>query len=122
MNDDKDIIIETLGAAGWAKPDKAKVVSMAEMEYDNERVHLEIEHDPSDDSLIFRLFGHHGELFLVVYYKEQLSEWLHALIAIQNKLDEQNYQEYIRQLLSICPIFFDTGEDLVPLVDDDTLT
>ncbi|MDY0094760.1 MAG: hypothetical protein RBT80_18860 [Candidatus Vecturithrix sp.] len=118
MHNDKDIIIATLGAAGWQKTDKAKVVSMAEMQYDNGQMHLEIEHDPQDDSVIFRMFGPHGELFFVAYYTEQLTAWLQALIAIQDALNEQNYQEHIRQLLPICPLFVDTGEDLVPLLDD----
>ncbi len=120
MDNDQEIIIATLGAAGWEKTDKANVVSMAEMQYDNGQMHLELEHDPQDDSLIFRMFGPHGELFFVVYYKEKLAVWLQGLIAIQDALNEQNYQEYIRQLLPICPLFVDTGEDLVPLIDDET--
>ena len=119
MNSDKDIIIATLGAAGWEKTDKAKVVSMAEMQYDNSRMHLEIEHDAQDDSLIFRMFGPHGELFFVVYYEEKLATWLQALIAIQDALNEKNYQEYICQLLPIYHLFVDTGEDLVPLINDE---
>ncbi|MBN2135400.1 MAG: hypothetical protein JW737_06680 [Acidobacteria bacterium] len=119
MNTDKDLIIETLDAAGWKKTDKARIVSMAEMEYDNNQMHLELEHDDSDDSVIFRMFGAHGELFFVAYYEDKLTEWLNALIAIQDFLNEQNYQEYIRQLLPICPLYIDNGEDLIPLTDDD---
>jgi hypothetical protein len=120
MMNDKNTIIETLSAAGWKKTDKANVVNMAEMEYDNGQMHLEIEHDPQDNSVVFRMLGPHGELFFVAYYEDKLTPWLQALIAIQNALNEKNYQEYIRQLLPICPMFIDTGEDLVPLIDNET--
>jgi hypothetical protein len=61
-NESNDIIINQLSSAGWNKTDKTKTSPVAELEYDNGNMHLEVEHDDSDNLVIIRIPGSDGVL------------------------------------------------------------
>lgn len=113
-------IIKTLTEAGWKKTLKAETVGKAEMEYDNGSVTLVVEPGSDPGWLDLSVFDRsdQGSDFSLDC-KEKFTEALTTIISFQDKISFDDYKQYLTQLLQVCEVYVDDGDDFVPLLEND---
>jgi hypothetical protein len=57
----------------------------------------------------------------MAYYEKSLDDLFNLLIKWQDKIDRESCVGFARELLKICTVYVDTGEDMVLLVDDNVI-
>jgi hypothetical protein len=112
-------LIKILQESGWTKTEKGEAFGVAELEYNNDEMILQVDHLLDNESIAFRLFSNSQELFLIIKFEDSLREIINKIINIQDDIAVDNCKVLLKQLISICPeIYVDTGEELIPLVDE----
>jgi hypothetical protein len=114
------LIIKTLSEAGWKKTVKAESLGKAEMEYNNGSFTLVVEQGSDPGWLDLSVFdsSDQGSDFSLDC-KGRISEVLKTIVSFQDKISLTDYKQYLTELVKVCEIYVDTGDDFVPLVEDD---
>lgn len=115
---DEKYMLNRLIDKGWQRIIKTFRSNSATLTYKNGcEITLEYHFYWQDNSINLKIHSPAGLLFLVIYYKDKLEEFLDVLVQIQDTISPKNYREKIGQIMLVCPsIFVNTGEELVPLV------
>ncbi len=117
----QDTLVEMLTTAAWKKTRKGQIFDKAELEYANNQMHLEVEYGDRHDSLYLTLADRTGkEIALVIRFEKKLEDIIRAITDFQDKITPSNFREHVRTIVRMgVPVFVDTGEELVPVVDDE---
>jgi hypothetical protein len=124
----RSIVIDTLAAAGWEGPSQESdfdrglwLPAEASMEYRAKNMTLEAEHSAEQKSLVLLLTADSGaDVRLVIKCEDKLESVLKALVGFQDQISPTNFREKLKPLLKICDkVFVDTGDEEVPLADED---
>src|SRR5262245_16324706 len=116
----EESIIKTLTDAGWKKTTKGETFGKADMAYDNGSVTLEVETSWKPGWVNLSIYDRSGDgSDFSMNCPDNLSQLLVAIVSFQDKISFKDYKRFLSQLVGICPkIYVDTGDELVPLVDD----
>lgn len=117
----QDTLVEMLTAAGWKKTRKGQLFDKAELEYANNQMHLEIEYGERHDALYLTLADRTGkEIALMIRFEKKLDDIIRTITDFQDKITPSNFREHVRTIVRMgAPVFVDTGEELVPVVDEE---
>jgi hypothetical protein len=117
----QDLLVEALTAAGWKRTRKGQLFDKADLEYANNQMHLEVEYGDRHDSLYLTLADRTGkEIALVIRFEKKLEDTIRTITDFQDKITPSNFREHVRSIVRMgVPVFVDTGEELVPVVDDE---
>jgi len=117
----QDTLVEMLTAAGWKKTRKGQIFDKAELEYANNQMHLEVEYGDRNDSLYLTLADRTGkEIALAIRFGKNLKDIIRTITDFQDKITPSTFREHVRTIVRMgVPVFVDTGEELVPVVDDE---
>ena len=114
-------LVKTLGDAGWKKTHKGEQLGKAEMEFNNGKVTLQMGTTSEPGQITFSIFEspQEGSDF-VLECPDKIGDVLKTVISFQNNISFDDYKQYLSQLVQVCPkTSVDTGDDLVPLIEDD---
>lgn len=125
-------LVSSLSEGGWEGTaanllfDQGKEVHFAaRMEYENTKMSLSLSFDPTVNSIYLGLYELNNEqgIELVIHTEECLDEILPILVEMKDFVSSQNYKDYIRKMIKVCPridtaIVDEEGEKLIPIIDD----
>lgn len=117
----KNVLVGTLLGAGWKKTQKGLLFDKPELEYSNGATHLQVEYGDTKNTLYFTIADRSGkQLCLVIRFQKKLEDVLRAITNFQDTITPSNFREHVRTLVGMSvPVFVDTGDELVPVVDED---
>jgi hypothetical protein len=117
----ENLLVKTLTDAGWKKTHRGEKLGKAEMEFNNGEVTLQIGARSEPGWITFAIFDEPEEgSDFALECPDKLADVLKTVISFQNKISFDDYKPYLSELVRVCPkTFVDTGDDLVPLIDDD---
>jgi hypothetical protein len=125
---ERSAITASLAAAGWSGPLEEESFAQnlwldpeASMEYENDSMLLDLEYNAEKKSVYFTISAHTGEsIQLVIEYGKKLDELLQTVIDFQDEISPNNYRQFLRRILKVCPSTrVDTGDETLELVDDE---
>ncbi len=104
----------TLLDSGWERTTAGQAFELAHMRYRNEYVNITTQHDWEDESLLIHVsdFGYTVGVRGVVSYQEGLEDFLTVLIAWQDRVTLENFDDLLRA-------FARNGHDAYRLDGDD---
>ena len=117
----ESLLVKTLSDAGWKKTHRGETLNKPEMEFNNGQVTLQIGMRPEPGWITFAIFDlpDEGSDF-ALECPDKLAAVLKTVISFQNKISFDDYKSFLGELVQVCPkTYVDTGDDLVPLIDDD---
>jgi hypothetical protein len=117
----ENLLVKTLTDASWKKTDRGEKLGKAEMEFNNGKVTLQMGTAFEPGQVAFAIFEspEEGSDF-VLDCPDKLADVLKTVISFQNQISFDDYKQYLSQLVQVCPkTYVDTGDDLVPLIDED---
>jgi hypothetical protein len=117
----ENLLVKTLADAGWKKTFRGEKLNKPEMEFNNGKVTLQIGTRPNPGWMTLGIFDtpEEGSDF-ALECPDKLADVLKTVISFQNKISFDDYKQYLSELVQVCPkTYVDTGDDLVPLLDED---
>ena len=117
----ESLLVKTLSDAGWKKTHRGETLNKPEMEFNNGQVTLQIGTRPEPGWITFTIFDSPDEgSDFALECPDKLAAVLKTVISFQNKISFDDYKSFLSELVQVCPkTYVDTGDDLVPLIDDD---
>jgi len=117
----ENLLVKTLTGAGWKKTHRGEQLGKAEMEFNNGKVTLQIGTASEPGQVTFSIFEspQEGSDF-ILECPDKFADVLKTVISFQSNISFDDYKQYLSQLVQVCPkTYVDTGDDLVPLIEDD---
>lgn len=115
-------ILTVLEAAGWTPTTAADLLGKAELEYENPRALLRVEHRLRESLVYLYVYDSDGagQIKVATHYGRRLHDYLDLLISFQ---DDMNADTYKRHLNDLVKAFRETdsvhGEEFTRLHPDD---
>lgn len=103
----------TLLAAGWSIDPGYEFLGIADLVYQNGRVEVECEYIQESDHLRITIYRRLVDVDVSFTVKDTLTSLLEVIVEYQDRLDEDNWDQFLRSLLAVCP-------DAVALTADDS--
>lgn len=113
---DEKRIIERLKSAGWDLAEGAEMFGTANLTYDNGNIVIEVGQEFQKRELLVTLATPDGrEITVYPVYGERLEATLDAIVGFQDRVNSDNFQDVLRELVAACPeVYYQEGEDDEP--------
>jgi hypothetical protein len=116
---DRDQIREYLLKRGWSLTPNGELCDTAELQYDNGKIGLRVEHFDVSDERAFNLFVVHPdgrELVYMVEYEDKLANVLDTISSFQKKITPANVGTHLEALHEASQeMYLYRDGDIVPL-------
>ncbi|GAA1662403.1 hypothetical protein GCM10009765_09810 [Fodinicola feengrottensis] len=110
-------ITDRLKAAGWSREESAENLDWPDFAFENDDADLEFSYTPGDDWVRLGLLTEENEGYLKIDFDSKLDALLDAVVAVQEKLNADYWDQFIDELLAIPVRVYAVGGD-----DGDELT
>ena len=108
---DRQVFIEHLSAAGWMVETWDEVLDAgadvepeAEAEYSGTTFDLRLEYYASNRSLVFQLADENSISLFLRLFPVDLKLVLGPITAVQDELNETNYMDFVKSLITLCTL------------------
>jgi hypothetical protein len=117
---EQSVIIQMLTSAGWKKTGRGELSNVANLEYQNKMMDLEVDYHDEDGSIYLSMYDHdENGIELIIYFHDKLGELLSVISSFQDEISSTNYKDYLEKILTVCPCtYLDTDGEHVLLTND----
>lgn len=122
---ERALLIKKLSNSGWIGRKTNSLFdegwwfdAEAVMDYQNDGIELVIQYCAEDNSVDFSINEGSDGIDFVIKFEDKLKEVLDEIVNFQNSISLDNYKNYIRQILKVCPLTFIVLDDKVVQLGD----